>query len=153
MTLYQGDALWDACPDGGNIEFRPGGTVVRSGGLRGASYISMFGGNHLDDGTPDSREQWWGNHLESNPDHHIHGRTGTLIAGLAMSSANLVLIAEAAREDHEWMISAGVATSVEVEASIVAARHIRLTVTVKADNVSETFFFQENWIAGPGEPV
>ena len=153
MNLYQGDALFGPCPDGGNINFAAGGTVVRSGGLQGASYISMMGGNHLDDGTPDSKLQWWGNHLEEDPDRHIRGRTGTLIAGLPLSSENLNLIEEAAVEDHEWMISSGVATSVAVVASIVAARRVKIDVTIEANNVSESFFFQENWISGPGEPA
>lgn len=153
MTLYQGDALFGPCPDGGNIEFAAGGTVVRSGGLQGASYISMMGGNHLDDGTPDSKEQWWGNHLEEDPDRHIRGRTGTLIAGLPLSSENLNLIVAAAQEDHEWMLSSGVATSVVVEAFIQAARRVLIVVTIEANNVSETFFFQENWISGLLEPA
>lgn len=151
-TQYQGDALFGPCPDGGDIEFA-NGAVVRSGGLSGAAYISMFGGNHLDTGEPESLQQWWGNHLESDPDKHIRGRTGTLIAGLPMSSGNLARIAEAGNQDLAWMISLGVATETFVEASIRSARFVVLTVTINTLNDSQTFVFQQNWIVGPGEPA
>lgn len=153
MTQYQGDALWGPCPDGGTIEFATGtGTVVRSGGLAGAVYISMTGGNHKDSGDPESREQWWGNHLEANPDHHVRGRTGTLLAGLPLSGANLNRIVEVVKQDLAWMLSTGVATGVEVAVAIEAARRVVITVEVTTDNTSETFIFRENWVAGPSEP-
>lgn len=146
---YQGDALWGACPDGGDIELR-GGNVVRSGGLSGAAYISMFGGNHEDDGTPGSFKQWWGNDIEPNTLAHIRGRTGTLLAGLPMASGNLGRVIGAVNSDLAWMITAGVVTTIEVAAAIEAARRILITVTFNGDDVTE---FRENWISGLTEPA
>lgn len=152
MTQYQGDALWGACPDGGTIEFREG-LVVRSGGLAGAVYISMMGGNQLDEGDPESLLQWWGNHLDTDENVHVRGRTGTLIAGIPMSSGNLARIVEAIESDLAWMITMGVATSIEASAGIEAARRIVLTVVVTAFDRTETFIFRQNWISGPTEPA
>ncbi len=152
MTQYQGDALWGACPDGGDIEIQ-NGTVIRSGGLSAAVYISMFGGNQEDAGSPDSKLQWWGNYLEEDPDRHIRGRTGTLIAGLPLSSGNLVRLEESTRQDLAWMLSTGVATEIEASAALVAGVDVEITVVVNAFNVSETFVFVENWLAGPNEPA
>ena len=151
MTQYQGDALFGPCPDGGDIDFL-GGNVVRSGGLSGAVYISMMGGNHLDAGDPASRQQWWENYLEADQARHIRGRTGTLIAGLPLSSANLGRIVEAANLDLAWLVDTGVATGITVEAEIEAARRILLTVTVEAIDSTEQFQFRENWLAGLTEP-
>lgn len=147
---FQGDALWGPCPDGGDVEFVDG-EPLRSGGLAGAVYISLTGGNQADDGTPGSKLAWWGNLLESDENRHIRGRTGTLIAGLPMSSANLLRIETAANDDLAWMLSAGVATEITVAASIEAARRLVIAVTVVSDDKSETFLFRENWLAGPFE--
>lgn len=148
---YQGDALWGACPDGGDVEFVDG-EPIRSGGLSGAIYISMFGGNYLDDGVPGSNLQWWGNHLEADETRHIRGRTGTLVAGLPMVSANLLRVEEAGRQDCQWMLDIGVASELTVEASIQSAQFLCITVTVTALDQTETFEFRENWASGPFEP-
>ena len=152
MTQYQGDALFGPCPNGGDIEF-VGGDPRRSGGLSGAVYISMFGGNSLDAGDPDSTAQWWGNYLESDTNKRIHGRTGTLVAGIPMAGSNLARIEEAALRDLDWMVTLGVATSVEVSTSIESARDLLITVTVQAQNTELTFVYRENWLAGLTEPA
>jgi phage gp46-like protein len=148
---YQGDALWGPCPDGGDIMWN-GGEPQRSGGLSGAVYISLMGGNQRDTGELESKQQYWGNHLEADTNRHIRGRTGTLIAGIPLSSGNLVRITKAADQDLAWMISTGVATSVLVEATIEAARRVVITVIVESRDDTETFVYRENWLAGPTEP-
>jgi phage gp46-like protein len=152
MAQYQGDALFGPCGDGGDIDFL-GGNVVRSGGLSGAVYISMMGGNHLDEGDPESRKQWWGNYLDAAPERHIRGRTGTLIAGLPLSSANLGRVVDAVHQDTAWMVDIGLATNVTVEAEIEAARWLLITVTVEAIDSTESFQYRENWEAGLTEPA
>lgn len=141
---YRGDALWEAGPDGGDVTFVDG-DLARSGGLPGATYISLFGGNDSDGGEQDSRVQWWGNHLEDNDTGHIRGRTGTLLLGLPMSGPNLLRIQDAAEADLAWMTQSGVATSVTVEAAIEGAKRLRLTVEVQTGELVETFVFRENW--------
>lgn len=151
MTQYQGDARWDLCPDGGNIQIE-GGAVIRSGGLPGAVVISLFGGNDQDTGELNSVKQWWGNSLETDENKRIRGRTGAIIPGLAMTGPNLRRIEEAANQDLAWMVTLGVATSVAVVASIVAAEWLHLTVSVEARGVTENFIYRINWLAGLAEP-
>lgn len=149
---FEGDALWGPCPDGGNLNFI-NGEPVRSGGLSGAVYISLVGGNQLDDGTPESKLQWWGNYLETDANRQFHGRTGTLLAGLPMTSGNLRRVEQAAQDDLQWMLDAGVATEITVAAAIVSNRFIELTIDILAFGRRETFQFRENWTAGAFEPV
>ncbi len=151
-TQFKGDALWGACPDGGDVDFVDG-EPVRSGGLQAAVYISLMGGNQDDDGSPESKLQWWGNSLESDTNRVIRGRTGTLIAGIPMSSGNLLRIEQAAQQDLAWMLSVGAATGIAVTAGIEAARRLVLTVDVEAFDTTNTFVFRENWLAGPSEPA
>ncbi len=146
---FQGDALWGPCPDGGSVQFI-GGEPVRSGGLSGAVYISMFGGNQLDDGTPDSKLQWWGNHVGSDED--IHGRTGTLLQTLPMTSTNLRRVEETVLIDLDWMLTLGVASEISVAASMAASRFLILIITINSLNTSESYKYRLNWAAGPFEP-
>jgi phage gp46-like protein len=145
MTQFQGDALWKPCPDGGDITIN-GGEVVRSGGLPGAVWISLFGGNDDDAGDENSPQSWWGNLLESDPDWQVRGRTGTLIRGIPLASGNLLRIVRAAEQDLAWMVSTGVATSVFVDATILKARDVEITVVVQALNTSQTFKYVQNWL-------
>ena len=79
---FTGDALWGPCPDGGSLHFVDG-EPIRSGGLQAAVYISLFGGNELDDGAANSKLQWWGNHIGN--DEPLRSRTGTLLMTLPMT--------------------------------------------------------------------
>lgn len=132
---YNGDALFEATPDGGSITF-VNGDPTRSGGLPGAVYISLFGGNG---------EQWWGDTIDDLPG--VVGRTGQLLDGIALSGPNLRRVEESALVDLQWMLDHGVASNVEATAVIEAAKRMRLTVEVEAEGEIQTFVFTENWRA------
>lgn len=149
---FQGDALFGPCPEGGDLDFIDG-EPVRSGGLSGAVYIAMMGGNHFDDGSPASKLQWWGNALDSDPTAHIRGRTSTLLATLPATSGNLRRIEAATVNDLQWMLDTGVANEITVAASLEAVRFVVIEVTVTANDQTETFRYRENWTAGSFEPA
>lgn len=149
VLAFDGDALWGPCPDGGTMDFRDG-EPIRSGGLSGAVYISLFGGNVADDGTPGSKLQYWGNHIGN--DEPIRGRLEALLQTLPMTSSNLRRVEETALEDLEWMTEQGVATEIVVEASMQSARFLLLAITITSENTEESFRYRTNWLAGASEP-
>jgi phage gp46-like protein len=149
--VFEGDALWGPCPDGGSLDFIDG-EPVRSGGLSAAAYISMFGGNQLDDGTPDSALQWWGNFVEDS-DEEIRGRTGTLLQSLPMTSSNLIRVEATVLLDLQWMLDLGIATELAVTASMQSARFLVLQIEINSlGNTAETYKYRLNWASGPFEP-
>ena len=132
---YNGDALFEQTPDGGEITF-VNGDPTRSGGLPGAVYISLFGGNG---------EAWWGDTIDDLPG--VVGRTGQLLAGLELTGPNLLRIEDSVLVDTQWMLDAGVASSITPTAAIEAAKRFRLTVEVEAFGEVQTFVYTENWRA------
>lgn len=148
--VFTADALFAPVPDGGEIRFIDG-EPIRSGGLAGAVYILLWGGNQADDGTPESAEAWWGNQLGS--DEPIHSRTATLVQGLPMVSGNLRRIEETVEEDLQPLIDDGVATSVEATAGMRSARFLLLEIRVESvGNATEILVYRLNWESGPFEP-
>ena len=111
----------------------------------------MFGGNQLDDGTPESNLQYWGNFVSN--DEPIRGRTGTLLQTLPMTSSNLSIVEATVLEDLAWMLDLGIATEITVTASMQAARFLLLAVQINiVAETPETFRYRLNWASGPFEP-
>lgn len=149
---YTGDALFAPCPEGGDMQF-DNGEPLRGGGLSNAVYISIAGGNDLDDGLPNSRLQYWGNFIETDEARHVRSRTLTLARQLPLVSANLLRIENAVLEDTAWLISTGAATEITAVASIEHPRKLCLTITVNTFNDTKVFKFRPNWEAAEFEPA
>lgn len=143
---FEGDALFFNTADGGDVNF-VAGEPVRSGGLRNASYLSMFGANDEDTGVAADKKQWWGNHVDTDTDFKYRGQTGRLLDTLPLVTANLAVINATAEDDHAWMVSLGVATSVVATSRIIGPNRIELTVAIDIEGAESEFVFVENWRA------
>ncbi len=124
------DVLLRQTNDGGEITL-DNGLVLMSEGLETAAYLSLFGGNQDDaaDGASE-RLQWWGNLDEVDRARTYRSETQFLVQSLPAVPRNLRRVEQAASRDLAWMLASGVATSVNVSASIPALNRIRLEVTI-----------------------
>lgn len=147
MIGQQGDVKLFQTPDGGNIIVESG-IVTMSGGLETSAYLSLFGGNEDDDGRADNSASWWANLDETNPDRQYRSETQNLLQALAATSGNLRRVEDAATRDLAWFITAGIASSVNVVASIPGINRLKLTVNIEAIGEESSFVFVENWKAG-----
>jgi len=143
MVDQQGDVLLYQSNDNGEIN-SVAGVIEMSGGLETAAYLSMFGGNEQDDGRQDNPLQWWGNLDETESARQIRSETQYLLRSIPSIPANLRRIEDAAKRDLAWFESAGVASSIDVSASMPGLNKVRLVVTLNGDQELE---FVENWKA------
>lgn len=146
MSGQQGDVRLFQTVDDGEISVS-GGLVAMDGGLETAAYLSLFGGNENDDGGSESVVTWWGNLSETEAVRQYRSETQNLLRALPATSGNLRRIEEAAGRDLAWFLSEGVASSVDVAASIPALNRVRLDVTIRAEGEESTFEFSANWKA------
>ena len=145
-----GDVLLFQTVDDGDITVTDGITQL-TGGFNTAFYLSLFGGNFEDDGAQDSPFTWWGNRLENEPDGKYVSRTQNLLRGLPATSGNLRRVEEAARRDLQWFLDTGIATSVEVEASIPEYGRVTIEGGIFVQGEFIPFKFTENWKAAQSE--
>jgi phage gp46-like protein len=136
------DVLIEQSDDGGEVTIESG-LVTLTDDFRSAAYLSLFGGNEDDNGL-DSSAQWWGNLGETEPNRRYRSRTEYLLQSLAPSSANLLLLEDAARADLQWLIDTGAAKAVDAVASIPALNKLSLVVIINGD---QTVTYLENWAA------
>lgn len=139
VDLYQTD-------DGGEITFT-NGLITMGGGLNAAAYLSMFGGNFDDDGTTTDSLQWWGNLSETETAKQYRSETEYVLNSLSVTTSNLLLIEAAAERDLAWLVSEGVADSVEVTASMPGLNKVSLTVEITAQGEASEYTYIENWRA------
>jgi phage gp46-like protein len=123
------DVLLRQTNDGGEITIA-GGLVLLSEGLETAAYLSLFGGNEDDPGDGDSRLEWWGNLLESEPERAYRSETQYLLRALPAVPFNLRRIEQAALRDLKWMSDTGLASSAAASASIPGKDHVALAITI-----------------------
>lgn len=141
----QGDVVLFQTVDDGNIVVTDG-IVTMSGGLETAAYLSLFGGNEDDDGSMGAAFSWWGN-VDAQEIEQYRSETQHLLDSLPPSSGNLVRIEDAARRDLAWFVTARVASSVTVNASIPGLNRVKLVVGIEAFGEESQFEFVENWRA------
>lgn len=140
-TTQQGDVLIYESLDGGEITVADG-LVEMSGGLESAAYLSMFGGNELDDGSEQSAFQWWGNLAETQPERKYRSEVQYVLNTCPPIPANLIKIEDAAKRDLQWFLDVRAATSVSVSASMPGVNRVTIAVNIDADRV---FTYTENW--------
>ncbi len=139
----EGDVLIFQTTDDGEIEIE-NGLVTMTPGLDNAVYLSLFGGNEEDPGGDDRTQEWWGNLIEIDPTRQYRSETQHLLRAIPAVTANLRRIEDAARRDLAWVIPAGVASVVEVAATMPALNKVQIDVTI---NGNETLTYLENWQA------
>ena len=140
--MQEGDVLLYQTNDDGDISVT-GGIIEMSGGLGTAAYLSLFGGNEDDDGLPNNDKTWWGNIVETEKSYTYISETQHLLESLPITSNNLLRVEEAAERDLSWFKDEGVATKVEVNASILGLNMIKLVISID----QEQYEFIENWRA------
>lgn len=112
--------------DGGNIT---PDLEIRDG-LENAVYLSLFGGNVLDDGSQDTPFQWWGNLNENQESKMYRSQASYLLRTVTPTANNLRRIEDAAKRDLAWMISDGITETVSIVATMPALNHVKLTVAL-----------------------
>lgn len=144
---FEGDLLLKSTNDGGDIEIQDD-FFVMEGGLKSATYISLFGGNIKDNGTESTKNKsWWGNQLSPNePNKKIISRTMAIIKGLPATPANLRKVEQSASDDLSWFKDEGICDNIEIEGSIPSRNRLELNVRMLKDgNEIDNFKFIENW--------
>lgn len=142
----QGDVLIFQTPDGGEITATKGITQM-TGGFESAAYLSLFGGNQDDDGTQNSKENWWGNLIEEDPNFHYRSRTQYLLTRLVPISGNLVRLEDAVLSDLQWLIDIGAVDSITSQVSLTGVRKVDINIEILADSKKINIQFLANWQA------
>lgn len=142
----QGDVLLFQTTDDGEIVVE-GGIVEMSGGLETSAYLSMFGGNEDDTGSDNNPFTWWGNISENQKVKRYRSETQNLLQALPATTGNLRKIEDAAKRDLSWFIESGVASLLDVTATIPALNTVKIIVIIEAQGEENTFEFVENWKA------
>ena|SRR5690606_23129134 len=138
------DLKLTASPDGGDIEI-VNGQITLDEGPETAIYLSLFGGNHDDSGDEsDDAKQWWGNLATDVDAEKYRSRTQQVLRGLPATSANLVVVRNAATADLEWMRGV-VFDEIAATASIPARDTVRLSIVGTVDGETTQYFFDREW--------
>jgi phage gp46-like protein len=138
------DVLLRHDDDGGNLDYT-NGQAVMSDGLETAAYLSLFGGNEQDSGAEsDTLREWWGNKIERIESRKYRSRLQNLVASYPLTPSNLSRFEEAAALDLQWFVDDGVATYVNVDASIPAVNTLKLDVLIVVDDVTYNFAFTKH---------
>jgi phage gp46-like protein len=140
------DVLIKQTLDGGAINIE-GGLVEMTGSFESAFYLALFGGNKDDDGSQNSKHNWWGNLTEENPDFHYRSKTQYLLRTLAPISGNLIKIEAAVKSDLNVFIKIGAVDTIEVFAILVDVRRVEITINIVADGKNIELKYIENWKA------
>lgn len=148
----QGDVFLQHTLDGGEVAIKEG-LLQMTGGLPTAVYLSLFGGNDDDNALADSTATWWGNVDEKEKDSQYRSLTQFNLNGLPATPASLRQVEAAARQDLAWLLDRRIVSRIDVEAGMPQRNYIKLTVTIEARGVEESFEFVECWKAGGFEPV
>lgn len=124
--------------------------LARDAGLETAVIISLFSNRRAEPGErlPDansSREGWWSDSLNLG----IIGSKLWLIERDKIVSEVIPLAEQYAKEALQWLITDGVASTVETEASRAGLGEIRLIVRIYRPNIDDStaFTFYYNWAA------
>lgn len=136
------DVLMRHVSDGGEVSIE-NGTVLLQDGLETAVYLSLFGGEERDRGTPATdAATWWGNRGEADAARRYRGETHYLLRHAPITSSTRVAVEAAAARDLAWLLPA-YASRVTTTATIPAVNSIRLVVEVLVDGHLRTFTFEE----------
>ena len=146
MPGTQGDVLIKQTPDGGAIDIQ-GGLVEMTGGFESAFYLTLFGGDKDDDGTENSKNNWWGNLVEEDQDLIVRSRTQHILITLVAISGNLIRLENAILADLQVFINIGAVETIEANAALVDVRKVEIIINLRANGENIEIRFLENWNA------
>lgn len=149
MSDFQGDVLLYDTEDGGEISFSDDNLVMDDTGFETAIYLSLFGGNELDDGSESTKKyQYWGNLLENDPKYKLTSQAQNIIEGYPATPNNLNRIKEAVKQDLNWMINEGIIDKLEITATIPERNRLNLTIKgYKDKNKIINTTYELNWLS------
>ena len=127
---YDGDIMLYPTEDGGDINV-PNGQPDMDAGLWTAVYLSLFSG------------AWWGNAIATQA-----GQFTASVEELMRVDSNRTRldVEEAARAALRWLTDEGIASAVEVQATIPATGRIDLVVTIMEPAAEpEVLRYKINW--------
>lgn len=127
---YDGDLMLYPTPDGGDINL-VGGQPEMDAGLWTAVYLSLFSG------------KWWGNAISEQA-----ARFADSIEAVIRTDSNRdrLDVEEAARKALQWLLDEGIASAVDVQATIPATGWIALTVTITEPGAEPAVLrYKINW--------
>jgi phage gp46-like protein len=147
-AIAKGDVLLTTTTDGGEMTIEDG-IVEMTGGFETAAFLSLFGGNPEDDGSPENRQAWWGNLLDTdNPFRKMTSRTQNILRGFPATPGNLNRVVDAAKLDLDWFKQTGIADDILITATIPAYQRINLDIQIiKNKTEIAGLEFEQNWIA------
>ena len=132
VNVFEGDVLYTATPDGGDIKIE-NGLVKDCRNFDTAAYLSLFSGNEND---ADGREKdtWWGNLIPgTDRSEWMQSEFGATVAGYPLTSANIQKAEAAAGRDLAWLRTEADADEVNVSLSATSAKSVNLSVEVMQD--------------------
>lgn len=146
-AIAKGDVLLISTDDGGEITIE-NGIVEMTGGFETAAFLSLFGGNPEDDGSPDNNQAWWGNLLDiDNPNRKMISRIQNILRGFPATPGNLNKITDAAKLDLAWFQTVGIADNIIITATIPAYQRVKLNIEIYKNKTEIAGLeFEQNWI-------
>lgn len=140
----QGDVLLEQGLNGGEVS-SVSGDLELTMDFRTMAHLCLFGGNREDDGSSGNKQTWWGNVEETDEARKYVSTFQNLLGSIPATSGNLLRLEDAAKTDLSVFISEGIASRVEVAASIPALNKIKIDGIIEARGVETEFSFTENW--------
>lgn len=123
--------------DGGDIT----DVLETRDGLETAVYLSLFGGNALDDGRPKNLATWWGNIGESEAAKQYRSEAAFLLRTVPPNTANLKRIEAAAARDLAWLVPEYVK---EIKVSVYMPKLNAVNLSISLDGL-DPLQFRTNW--------
>jgi len=151
---FEGDLLLADTLDGGNVEI-DNGLFVSDEQFSTAVYLSLFGGNKLDNGKTSSVNQYWGNLLRNATESEkLRSRFQYIVTGLPMSVKNIKEAEKAAAMDLQWFIDEKIADVLDIAGRSTGKNMFSLRVKILKgkNNIFDNEYFLL-WGEGNGTTI
>lgn len=129
---YEGDPKLFPYGDACDLEV-VNGQPIMDDGLENAVFLSIF-----------TTAQWWGNSVADTDEERYLSRFNEL-QRRTLTDATLLDAEEYARAALAWLVTARIAASVSVVASILSPGFLGLEVTIARPDRSQTIRYSVNW--------
>ena len=100
-----------------------------------------------DGGRVDNNKTWWGNRFaETSEKEKIVSRFQAIIKSLPLTTKNILLAEQAAKEDLAWMVDEGIADEIITDIKVVDRFRCELEVIIRKDGeLIEKSSYKVNW--------
>jgi phage gp46-like protein len=136
LQNFEGDLLLFETVDGGEIKIE-NDLFASDRSFNTAVYLSLFGGNADDNGKVKNNKTWWANTLAGTPENEkLVSRFQAIIAGLPMTTKNILEAETAASLDLQWLVDEGIAEKINVSGAAAGHNKFSLRVELQAHGKS-----------------